>query len=159
MMQPLYPLGDIDLLDAYHLCEGRVVTYRTYGAGWSNSVSSAGVEIGARERGFASGSSGCRSRWEPGVSTDLSSFRDTDSVDYCGGTGARDRTTGLATPTEGEKGVRVEQNRCPQLVYQVHFKRYCTAVSKAYQRGKIWTGTRSNTACVFDVSRGLHCTY
>lgn len=31
-MQALFPLGDVDLLDAYHLCGGRVVTFRPSGA-------------------------------------------------------------------------------------------------------------------------------
>lgn len=31
-MQALFPLGDVDLLDAYHLCGGRVVTFRASGA-------------------------------------------------------------------------------------------------------------------------------
>lgn len=32
-MRLLYPLGDVDLLDAYHLCGGRVVTYRAPSVG------------------------------------------------------------------------------------------------------------------------------
>eukprot|EP00752_Nemacystus_decipiens_P016435 g14691.t2 len=32
VMQALFPLGDVDLLDAYHLCGGRVVTFRPSGA-------------------------------------------------------------------------------------------------------------------------------
>lgn len=31
-MQVLFPLGDVDLLDAYHLCGGRVVSFRASSA-------------------------------------------------------------------------------------------------------------------------------
>lgn len=38
-MRVLYPLGDVDLLDAYHLSGGRVVNFRTSGADWSSHAS------------------------------------------------------------------------------------------------------------------------
>ncbi|CAM9942370.1 unnamed protein product, partial [Ectocarpus sp. 12 AP-2014] len=41
VMQALFPLGDVDLLDAYHLCGGRVVTFRTLGAARSPTPSQA----------------------------------------------------------------------------------------------------------------------
>lgn len=34
-MQALFPLGDVDLLDAYHLSGGKVVTFRAFGAAGS----------------------------------------------------------------------------------------------------------------------------
>ncbi|CBJ30605.1 hypothetical protein Esi_0203_0042 [Ectocarpus siliculosus] len=39
VMQALFPLGDVDLLDAYHLCGGRVVTFRAFGAARSPTPS------------------------------------------------------------------------------------------------------------------------
>lgn len=64
-MQALYPLGDVDLLDAYHLCGGRVVTFCTSGAGRlpsaSTSRSGEGDDHAARGR---------RDRYERLVSTD-----------------------------------------------------------------------------------------
>ncbi|CAN0241010.1 unnamed protein product, partial [Ectocarpus sp. 4 AP-2014] len=41
VMQALFPLGDVDLLDAYHLCGGRVVTFRAFGAARSPTPSEA----------------------------------------------------------------------------------------------------------------------
>lgn len=40
-MQALFPLGDVDLLDAYHLCGGRVVTFHAFGAARSPTPSEA----------------------------------------------------------------------------------------------------------------------
>lgn len=40
-MQALFPLGDVDLLDAYHLCGGRVVTFRAPGTARSPAPSEA----------------------------------------------------------------------------------------------------------------------
>lgn len=106
-MRPLYPLGDIDLLDAYHLCEGRVVTYRTYGAGWrSSGALSAGIDAG--DGVSASGSSASRPCCKPRVSGDLANFRDADDANYRGGACFLDRTTAAATPTEAEEEVRVK---------------------------------------------------
>ncbi|CAB1120808.1 unnamed protein product [Ectocarpus sp. CCAP 1310/34] len=41
LLQALFPLGDVDLLDAYHLCGGRVVTFRAFGAARSPTPSEA----------------------------------------------------------------------------------------------------------------------
>lgn len=40
-MRALFPLGDVDLLDAYHLCGGRVVTFSASGAARSPTASGA----------------------------------------------------------------------------------------------------------------------
>ena len=45
-MRLLYPLGDVDLLDAYHLCGGRVVTYRAPSIG--HNAHEFGTERGIR---------------------------------------------------------------------------------------------------------------
>lgn len=37
-MQSLFPMGDVDLLDAYHLCGGRVVTFRASGVARSPAI-------------------------------------------------------------------------------------------------------------------------
>lgn len=47
-MRALFPLGDVDLLDAYHLCGGRVVNFCTPGAACSSTASQA---ASARRKG------------------------------------------------------------------------------------------------------------
>ena len=49
-MRLLYPLGDVDLLDAYHLCGGRVVTYQapTVGHNAHDFGAKKGVRRGSR---------------------------------------------------------------------------------------------------------------
>lgn len=147
-MRPLYPLGDIDLLDAYHLCEGRVVTYRTYGAGWrSSGASSAGVDAGDGAR--ASGSSASRPRCEPPVSGDLASFCDADDADYRGSAGSRDRTTAAATPTGAEEEVRGKtQKESPNFLVlflsanaRRFSVRFCTLLYTVCRK-QDWTGAQ-----------------
>lgn len=78
-MRTLYPLGDIDLLDAYHLCGGRVVTYCTPNACRSDpcfdrvSVESYGDSYGG-DCGLGLGFRG-----ERGLSIDCEDVRDNDS--------------------------------------------------------------------------------
>ncbi|CAM9112960.1 unnamed protein product, partial [Pylaiella littoralis] len=48
VMRALFPLGDVDLLDAYHLCGGRVVNFCTPGAACSPTASQA---ASARRKG------------------------------------------------------------------------------------------------------------
>lgn len=55
-MQSLFPLGDVDLLDAYHLCGGRVVTFRASGAArspaaWRETSSGRGGDVRYPYRG------------------------------------------------------------------------------------------------------------
>lgn len=54
-MRLLYPLGDVDLLDAYHLCGGRVVTFRAASIG--HNAHDFGAERGVR-RGSRSATEG-----------------------------------------------------------------------------------------------------
>lgn len=96
-MRVLYPFSDVDLLDAYHLCGGRVVTYRNNTADWS--ISSADIEdicgedsdddVGDDDGLFGSGWSRSRDtehRAARGFSVERADFVNRDRKDDgCGG--------------------------------------------------------------------------
>lgn len=114
-MQALFPLGDVDLLDAYHLCGGRVVTFRASGA--SRSPGSCGRTGGGglcRGRRYR-----CTERGEvnvDGVSVN-SSGENHDANDYDGGSADRAGVRGKCGREEEvlQHGTFARGDLCPSL--------------------------------------------